>query len=103
MCYLLLVLFTYFKMENYKCCFCKGKFEDYGNNPTPIKHKGRCCNKCNWQIVIPARLKLLGDTFIVSDGNLKVIELIPLMMEDERYRKKLRKLVLDFMMNGKKI
>ena len=43
-----------------KCCICKGKIKkeingwDRGNNALPIKD-GRCCNKCNSTIVIPAR------------------------------------------------
>lgn len=39
-----------------KCCICGKPFIGYGNNPAPIKHKGRCCDACNGQMVIPSRL-----------------------------------------------
>ena len=43
-----------------KCCLCKKDIEPkgswtQGNNAEPVK-KGRCCDKCNWEKVIPARL-----------------------------------------------
>lgn len=37
-----------------KCCICGSRFEGYGNNPYPVKKKGRCCNHCNNFVVIPA-------------------------------------------------
>jgi hypothetical protein len=40
------------------CCLCKIKFTGYGNNPDPIKKQGRCCDECNADQVIPARLEL---------------------------------------------
>tara|TARA_R110000868_G_scaffold81260_3_gene230148 strand:+ start:15492 stop:15689 length:198 start_codon:yes stop_codon:yes gene_type:complete len=47
------------------CCICKKQIEPQrtesgeiywtqGNSALPI-HDGRCCNKCNAEIVIPAR------------------------------------------------
>ncbi len=45
------------KPEKIKCCLCEELFEGYGNNPAPIKEDGQCCNRCNWQVVIPARYK----------------------------------------------
>ena len=38
------------------CCICGKDYLGYGNNAEPYK-KGRCCDKCNKQFVIPARLK----------------------------------------------
>ena len=44
-----------------KCCICQQKIKKelngwtLGNNAQPVKD-GRCCNKCNSTIVIPARL-----------------------------------------------
>ena len=38
------------------CCICEYEIEGYGNNPTPVSKKGRCCDKCNVEKVIPARL-----------------------------------------------
>ena len=39
-----------------KCIFCNKIIEGYGNNPRPVKDKGLACDKCNLEIVIPARL-----------------------------------------------
>ena len=40
------------------CCFCGRKFTGYGNNPVPLKSSVyTCCDKCNRELVIPARLK----------------------------------------------
>jgi DNA-directed RNA polymerase subunit RPC12/RpoP len=41
-----------------KCVICNKEFEGYGNNPEPVKNKGRCCDECNAKFVIPARLKM---------------------------------------------
>jgi hypothetical protein len=38
------------------CCICEYEIEGYGNNPTPVSKKGRCCDKCNTEKVIPARI-----------------------------------------------
>lgn len=44
------------KQKN-KCCICGRWFEGYGNNPEPVKYRGRCCDRCNDLIVIDARLE----------------------------------------------
>lgn len=41
-----------------KCCFCGHEVErEIGNNPSPADtwEDHRCCDACNWNIVIPAR------------------------------------------------
>ena len=44
-----------------KCCICGRKIEiknknwDKGHNAQPVK-SGRCCDDCNFKVVIPARL-----------------------------------------------
>jgi|10_taG_2_1085330.scaffolds.fasta_scaffold07018_9 hypothetical protein len=44
------------------CCICDGDIEieesgwSIGHNARPVK-KGRCCQRCNWTVVIPVRLK----------------------------------------------
>jgi len=43
----------------YTCCICGAKFIGYGNNPAPLCHEGRCCDACNMNHVIPARLRLI--------------------------------------------
>lgn len=40
----------------YTCCICGEEFEGYGNNPSPVKETGKCCDACNRKFVIPARL-----------------------------------------------
>jgi len=47
-------------MNVFKCVICNRKKTEYGNNPSPIKHNGLCCDVCNSTVVIPARLKLVG-------------------------------------------
>lgn len=38
------------------CCLCGKPYTGYGNNPDPIKKSGRCCDNCNNNKVIPARI-----------------------------------------------
>ena len=46
-------------MEEKKvCCICGKEFTGWGKNPWPIKQKGECCNECNADKVIPARILL---------------------------------------------
>lgn len=52
-----------------------------------------------------AKTKLRGfnirrDLFSLSDGNLRVLETIPRMMKDYKWRKKLRLLVLDYIVEN---
>ena len=42
--------------ENKKCTICGEEIKGYGNNAAPVKD-GICCDKCNKEVVIPARLK----------------------------------------------
>ena len=44
------------------CCICGEPIEGYGNNPSPYKHEGRCCDACNSKFVIPARLAELSNS-----------------------------------------
>ena len=41
-----------------RCCICGADVVKYGNNPWPIywNSNKRCCDKCNFAYVIPARL-----------------------------------------------
>ena len=43
------------------CCICGEPIEGYGNNPSPYKHEGRCCDACQRKFVLPARLAELSD------------------------------------------
>ena len=46
------------KEAEYTCCICGEDFEGYGNNPSPVKESGKCCDACNRKFVIPARLNI---------------------------------------------
>lgn len=39
-----------------KCCICGKTKEEYGNRAFPVA-PGICCDRCNREVVIPARLK----------------------------------------------
>tara|TARA_R110001632_G_scaffold230667_1_gene368321 strand:- start:55 stop:936 length:882 start_codon:yes stop_codon:yes gene_type:complete len=43
-----------------ECVICNKVCENqYGNNPSPVMTKGKCCDACNEGIVIPARMGLV--------------------------------------------
>lgn len=44
------------KVNEFVCCICGEEVEGYGNNPSPVKEDGKCCDACNRKFVIPARL-----------------------------------------------
>ena len=58
-----------------KCCICGKYFEGYGNNPWPVKEKGRCCDDCD-MIVIRRRITLYEKTRaqVYATGNKWAIE-----------------------------
>ena len=37
------------------CSICGKEYTGWGNNAWPV-NEGRCCDACNWNYVIPARL-----------------------------------------------
>ena len=41
------------------CCICGKRFEEFGNNPWPVKVGTciYCCDDCNLNVVIPARIE----------------------------------------------
>ena len=46
-----------------ECAICKEEIPsrggwDQGNNAEPV-NDGRCCDDCNWNVVIPARMNIL--------------------------------------------
>ena len=45
-------------MEKKICCICGKEFEGWGNNPYPVvkDEDARCCDECNDEVVIPARI-----------------------------------------------
>ncbi len=45
--------------EIWECVICYEHFTGFGNNPDPVKSDGDCCDACNTNHVIPARMKEL--------------------------------------------
>jgi hypothetical protein len=43
---------------NKECCICSVEYAGYGNNAAPVA-EGRCCNDCNYTVVIPSRVENL--------------------------------------------
>lgn len=39
----------------YVCSICGENYKGYGNNAQPVNN-GRCCDKCNAEVVIPIRI-----------------------------------------------
>ena len=39
----------------FKCCLCDKQAKGWGNNPQPLM-SGKCCDECNTDKVIPARM-----------------------------------------------
>ena len=39
------------------CCICGKELITWGNDPWPVKDKGLCCDDCNMNVVIPARIR----------------------------------------------
>ena len=49
--------------KKHLCCFsdCNAFIRFFGNNPAPLKKRGKCCDDCNQSKVIPQRMKLMYD------------------------------------------
>jgi hypothetical protein len=71
------------------CCLCNKEIEDlYGNNAEPVVKNGRCCDSCNLDKVIPARINgdYLGDDsgFVCDRCNKKFsVFQVTIFSEDE--------------------
>lgn len=70
--------------EKYKCCLCGQVCYGYGNNPFPLKERGRCCDVCNLK-VIQARLGQMGVNI-----ELKALEKIEEKANELRKNEKVR-------------
>jgi hypothetical protein len=47
-----------FQVRKFKCCICEDTIEgEYGNNPDPFSGN-KCCNWCNENYVVQARLQM---------------------------------------------
>lgn len=51
------------------CSICHGPYLDYGNNAKPI-NEGRCCDKCNKEIVTPTRIRRMNKGLKAYEGGL---------------------------------
>lgn len=63
------------------CCLCGGEYTEYGNNPDPVCTipNARCCHKCNWERVLPARGLKLSMSY---EKYLKAVELAEMDTKD---------------------
>lgn len=41
-----------------KCCICGKEIKGPGNDPYPVRTEGRCCQCCNYTVVLPERVRL---------------------------------------------
>ena len=39
------------------CCICGKELDRNRYNPFPIRTDGECCRACNWEFVVPARIR----------------------------------------------
>lgn len=46
-----------------KCCICGKIIKGYGNNAEPVVYNGLCCDKCNKEVIIPARIDELAKKY----------------------------------------
>ena len=35
-----------------KCVICNAPIKDWGHNPDPISKTGRCCDSCNYLVIV---------------------------------------------------
>lgn len=64
------------------CCICENEFNENktdevllgsirfkskgGHNPDPVKDQGKCCSRCNYEVVIPARLDMMYEKGLLT-------------------------------------
>jgi hypothetical protein len=46
-------------MSKKVCSICKKPYTGFDNNADPV-NDGRCCDRCNESVVVPARIRLLN-------------------------------------------
>lgn len=79
------------KQKGFICCLCGerkmgwGDKKQYGNNPSPIKHRGECCEDCNNSIVIPRRIKdFFESQKQLKEENKEVLNLVNKEADDDK-------------------
>lgn len=55
-------------IDRFTCVICMVQFDGYGHTTEPIR-RGRCCNRCNDQVIIPARIRAMRKEREVQHGN----------------------------------
>ena len=40
------------------CSICRADYDEWGQSAEPV-NRGRCCNRCNERVVIPAKIALM--------------------------------------------
>lgn len=58
--------------DEHKCCICGGPLGKYGNNAEPVAN-GKCCDDCNIDVVIPARLNASKNNRIIEEDKEETI------------------------------
>lgn len=53
------------------CVLCNETFTGWGNNPHPLAEEGVACNSCNFEKVVPARMKDMDKDEIVKEEKLE--------------------------------
>ena len=53
--------------DEHKCCICGGPLGKYGNNAEPVAD-GKCCDDCNLDVVIPARLNAAKSNKVIDEA-----------------------------------
>ena len=51
-------------MSSTKCCICGQYFTGFGNDPWPVTEEGICCDICNADIVLPARMAQMHNRYV---------------------------------------
>lgn len=64
------------------CCICHQPIEGYGNNAEPVC-AGRCCDKCNYEVVIPERIAQIKKSANKEEALKEADEMPELEKEEE--------------------
>ena len=59
--------------KKYECSICKNTQTGYGNNAQPINN-GKCCNSCNYSVVIPERMQSAKNEYMKINWRHKNIQ-----------------------------
>ena len=69
--------------DEHKCCICGGPIEGHGNNPFPVKTEGDCCDKCNTDVVIPARIEKMKAAASEKVNEELELDFVPFFFKDD--------------------